>query len=248
VVYSPYQDSGACKSASAVISDFQTLASAGYQTVRIYGTDCDQVSSCLQASAATGLQLFLGVFDMGSVDSELQTIISTCSSSWSSIVAVGIGNEQVNSGGQSASTMVSLCNSSRQTLRAAGYSGPVVTVDTFNAILAHPELGQCSDFVAANAHAYFDGSVSASSAGSWVAQQVSALSSACGGKTVIITESGWPSQGSTNGAAVPSKANQQAAVSSIKAAVPSNCFLFTAWNDIWKGSVSEQYWGFLSSS
>jgi exo-beta-1,3-glucanase (GH17 family) len=70
---------------------------------------------------------------------------------------------------------------------SAGYTGPVVAVDTFIAILNNPSLCDASDYIAANAHAYFDGGVSASGAGAWVAQQASKLSSLCGGKDVLIT-------------------------------------------------------------
>ena len=73
----------------------------------------------------------------------------------------------------------------------AGYTGPVVAVDTFIAIYNNPSLCNASDYIAANAHAYFDGAVAASGAGAWVAQQASKLSSLCGGKDVLIT--GTPS-------------------------------------------------------
>lgn len=70
---------------------------------------------------------------------------------------------------------------------SAGYTGPVVAVDTFIAIYNNPGLCGASDYVAANAHAYFDGGVAASGAGAWVAEQASKLSSVCGGKGVLIT-------------------------------------------------------------
>jgi exo-beta-1,3-glucanase (GH17 family) len=63
----------------------------------------------------------------------------------------------------------------------------VVAVDTFIAIYNNPSLCEASDYIAANAHAYFDGNVAASGAGEWVAQQASKLSSVCGGKDVLIT-------------------------------------------------------------
>jgi exo-beta-1,3-glucanase (GH17 family) len=70
---------------------------------------------------------------------------------------------------------------------SAGYTGPVVAVDTFIAIYNNPALCDASDYIAANAHAYFDGNVAASGAGAWVSQQAQKLSSICGGKDVLIT-------------------------------------------------------------
>ena len=247
IVYSPYQSSGGCKSSSQVLSDMQQLAAAGYSTLRIYGTDCSQVENCLAACASTGQNLFVGVFDVGSLQSELSIITSACATyGWDKIVTVSIGNELVNTGQQSASAMVSYTQQAKQTLQAAGYSGPVVCVDTFNAYLSNPALCQAGDYVAANAHAFFDGSTPASQAGAWVVAQQQALKSACGGMGVLITESGWPTQGNTIGSSVPSAANQKAAVASIKAATGGNFICYTAFNDLWMSSYDDQYWGVMS--
>jgi exo-beta-1,3-glucanase (GH17 family) len=92
----------------------------------------------------------------------------------------------------SAPHQLSAVNSDRISIidkanRSAGYTGPVVAVDTFIAIQNNPSLCNASDYVAANAHAYFDGTVAASGAGTWVAQQSAKLASVCGGKGVLIT-------------------------------------------------------------
>lgn len=129
-------------------------------------------------------------------------------------------------------------------------------MDTFIAIYNNPSLCAASDYVAANAHAYFDGGVSASGAGAWVAQQASKLSSVCGGMDVLITgmssihrvlipESGWPSAGNSNGAAIASKSNQATAKAGILSAMGNKCVLFSAFDDSWKNPGSygvEQYW------
>ncbi|RMY24767.1 hypothetical protein D0865_16374, partial [Hortaea werneckii] len=62
-----------------------------------------------------------------------------------------------------------------------------------------------------------------------------------------ITESGWPTQGESNGAAVPGTANQRAAIDSLKSAFSGNLILFTAYNDMWKSNNAgtygaEQFW------
>jgi exo-beta-1,3-glucanase (GH17 family) len=105
---------------------------------------------------------------------------------WSKVITVSVGNEVVNDGTADVSTVVSTTSSVRAQLRTAGYQGPVVAVDTFIAILNNPGLCAASDYIAANAHPYFDGGVAAAGAGEWVSEQSSKLSALCG-KSVLIT-------------------------------------------------------------
>lgn len=250
IVYSPYNNDGTCKSQDQVTADFAKIT--GYGLVRIYGTDCDQVNTVKTAATAKGMKLFVGIFDINSVEAQAATIIAAVKGDWSSIDTVSVGNEIVNAGG-SVAAVVAAVNTARTVLKAAGYTGPVVTVDTFVAMIANPELCQCSDYAAANAHAFFDGGVTAENAGQFVLEQSQRVASACGGKKVVITESGWPWQGATNGAAVPSKENQKAAIDSIKSKFSENIILFTAFDDLWKENTAathgaECYWGFVEQS
>ncbi|KAH0547500.1 hypothetical protein GP486_008429 [Trichoglossum hirsutum] len=233
IVYSPYNADGTCKSQAQVNSDFGMMN--GYSLVRIYGVDCNQVTNVLNAAKPKGMKIFAGIYDVNKWDSEIQTLITAVGNSWDSIDTVSIGNEVVNAGG-AVQPVVDAVNLARTRLRRAGYNGPVVTVDTFIALINHPELCQASDYAAANCHAFFAG-VDSSAAGSYVSQQAAAVSKACGGKKTVITESGWPHQGSPNGGAVPSKPNQQAALNSLKGSFssnPSGLILFTAFDDLWK--------------
>lgn len=248
ISYSPYNSDNSCKSQDQVNSDFAMIS--GYNVVRIYGTDCNQVSTVLSAASAKGMKLFAGVFDITQVSSEVQTIIDAANGNWDNFDTINIGNELVNSGTASASDVVSALGTARSMLKGAGYTGKLVTVDTFVAIIANPELCQASDYAAANCHAFFDGSVAAAQAGEFVLGQAQRVSQACGGMDTVITESGWPWQGETNGAAVPSPENQAAAISSLKSSFSSNLVVFTAFNDYWKQNSAstfgaEQYWGVL---
>lgn len=143
----------------------------------------------------------------------------------------------------------------RSLLKTAGYTGPVVTVDTMAAMLANPTLCTSSDYCAANCHPFFDSGIAASGAGTFVTEQIALLKTAVSdsSKKIVITETGWPHTGSANGLAIPSVANQATALSSIKSAfasTPSNVILFTAFNDMWKTATAatfdaEPYWGTL---
>ena len=63
--------------------------------------------------------------------------------------------------------------------------------------------------------------------------------------THLISESGWPSSGSSNGQAVASKANQAVAKASILSSMGNKCILFSAFDDSWKSPGTygvEQHW------
>ncbi|KAI0382600.1 glycoside hydrolase superfamily [Hypomontagnella monticulosa] len=252
VTYSPYKGKGGCKSAAEVEKDFALIAK-DYGVIRLYGVDCDQVATAYAAAKKYGNKLFLGIYDINSVDQAVSTMAAGVQNDWSIVDTVSVGNELVNNGGATVSQSLAALGQARSALRAAGYKGPVVIVDTFVAMLAHPELCDQSDYCACNIHPFFDPNTSAQKAGSFVTSTVSNIRSKLSdpNKRIVVTETGWPWQGETNGAAVPGMDQQTAAISSIKSAYTKNArdvILFTAFNDMWKKPeagtfMAEQYWG-----
>lgn len=120
VAYSPYTSSGGCKDISAICSDLEIIAANGFQCIRLYGTDCNQVSNVLSVMELTGisLQLFLGVYDLDNAISETSSLISAIGGQWSNVITISVGNEPVNSGQASVSTVISTTSSVRSQLRA----------------------------------------------------------------------------------------------------------------------------------
>lgn len=249
ITYSPYSNDGGCKSESQIASEIAELS--GYSVLRLYGVDCNQVAAVNNAKA-DGQKLFLGVYDVNQIESGVETMAQALNNNWQDVVTVSIGNELVNSGQASVEQVGGYVQTGRSSLQSHGYTGPVVAVDTFIATINNPGLCDYSDYVAINAHAYFDGNVEASQSGEWALQQIQRVWTACGGKKdVTIVESGWPSQGGSNGKAVASPENQQSAVNSIKNVIGNDVYLFTAFNDLWKNPGylgSEQYWGIYGNS
>ncbi|CCE61632.1 hypothetical protein TPHA_0A05580 [Tetrapisispora phaffii CBS 4417] len=250
ITYSPYNADGTCKSAADVASDLSALSD--FSVIRLYGVDCNQVENVLKAKGSNQ-KLFLGIYYMDQIEAGISTIASAISSygSWDDVYTVSIGNELVNSGSYTVDQVASFVATGRSALTAAGYTGPVVSVDTFIAVINNPGLCSLSDYMAVNAHAYFDYNTAAADAGSWVLSQIQRVWTACdGAKDVLITETGWPSQGETYGLAVPSKANQQTAISSIKSSCGADAILYNAYNDYWKADGAygvEKYWGVFSN-
>lgn len=249
--YSPYNNDGTCKTQDQVSGDF--AAFSGYGTVRIYGTDCNQVSTVLTAARANNMKIFAGVYDVDDATTETQALIDAAQGDWTTFDSVAIGNEAVSNGLASVDQVVAAVKQARSTLRAAGFNGAVVTVETSAQVISNPALCEASDFAAANAHAFFNADLTADQAGTWVREQAERVSQACGGKDTTITESGWPSQGDTNGLAIPSPENQRMAIGSLKAAFASNLVLFSAFNDEWKQNTpgtfgAEQWWGIYGNA
>lgn len=151
ISYSPYNADGSCKVQSQVNDDFDSLVT-GYSMVRIYGTDCNQTATVLTAARARKMKLFAGIFDLSTLDSEIQLIIQAAAGDWSYIDTISIGNELVNSGTASADTVIAAINTARGFLTAANYTGKVVTVDTLIAAKKYPELCDESDYCAVNSH------------------------------------------------------------------------------------------------
>ncbi|KAJ8124432.1 hypothetical protein O1611_g9208 [Lasiodiplodia mahajangana] len=252
VTYSPYKGDGNCKTEAEVDRDF-SLFSKDYGVVRLYGVDCDQVSTVSKAAKKYGNKLLLGIFDINNVESAVDTMATSLNYDWSMIDTVSVGNELVNNGAATAEQSLGALALARSCLRAAGYQGPVVVVDTFVAVLAHPELCDQSDYCAVNVHPFFDPNTGAPDAGSFVNSMMQKIRNKLSdpGKRIVVTETGWPWQGEPNGAAVPGLDHQSIAISAIKGAFSSNAadvFLFTAFNDLWKKPeastfMAEQFWG-----
>lgn len=248
ICYDMIDSSSQCKTSSTINSEFSFLASQGYGIVRVYDIGCD-VGQIATAAAAHNLKVFAGINTITNVASDVAKLISMLTNNFGVVDTINIGNEVVNQGAGAASDVVNALSVARPLLTAAGFKGNIVTVDTFNQHIAHPELCQASDYCAANAHAFFDSTQTGSTAGTWLAGTYGNLMQGAGGKRVVITESGWPYQGQANGNAVPSIANQRAAVQGLKAAMastPSDLFLFQAYDAGYKPAGAfgiEPYFG-----
>jgi len=254
VTYSPYTDSGYCKTQDQVTKDIRAFAPS-YGTIRLYGVDCNQVAAVTQALIETNNKnrLFLGLFDLDTIHADVGTMASCFGQDWSRVDTISVGNELVNSGQKTVAQVLAAMTLARSELKGRGYTGHVVTVDTFNAVLAAPSLCTESDYCAVNMHPFFDAYTSAEDAGTFMTKQLARVRSAIGGATarVVVTETGWPWKGDANGAAQPGVRQQSLAIQAIRAvfnSTPTEVFLFSAFNDMWKKALpatfnAEQYWG-----
>ncbi|KAJ8144150.1 hypothetical protein OY671_002738 [Metschnikowia pulcherrima] len=248
ISYSPYTKDGQCKTASQVKSDIEMLS--GHTLIRLYSVDCSGIENVV-AAMSSSQKLFLGIWDITAVDTDLPSMaqqVLTGNRGWSAVHTVAIGNEVVNSARGTAAQVASAVSSARSWFKsnAPDYTGYIVTVDTLAATMADSSLCDISDYLAVNCHPYFSG-IEASTSGTWLKQQIDSLQSFCGGsKQILVTESGWPTQGNTEGQAVPSVANQLLAVKGLGTVLGDQVLMFTTFNDYWKAPGPwnvEQHWG-----
>lgn len=249
ITYSPYTNSGSCKTSSEIQSDIEFLSQ--FDIIRIYDTDCEAMSAILSAMGSDQ-KLMVGIYYIDDIASSVSLIESAFDGDYSQLYAVSVGNELVNSGDNTPAEILTAVESARTQLTAIGYTGDVVTVDTLVAVEDNTSMCSIGDFLAVNSHPYWDGNVDPEDCGTWLQTQIENLSNTCGSdKTILITETGWPTEGSTYGTCVPSKTNQETCINSIIETLGSQVILFTTYNDYWKSAGTygvEQYWGIFGDS
>ena len=176
-----------CRSSSEITADFTQMFGYGYQTVRLYGVECNQIQIAVSAAAGRSNALYLGVYNIGTYQQELASLISQVNGNWGPVAAVTVFNEAVNDGLATVDQVAAAIQYAKQVLTQAGYTGPVTTVDTFVAYYNNPSLCNVGDFVGANIQPYFDGNVDSAGAGSFVAQQKALVEQTCQGQKVVVT-------------------------------------------------------------
>ncbi len=156
-----------------------------------------------------------------------------------------VGSEALLRNDVSDSQLISYMNQVRQAIPS---TVPVTTADTYSTLLAHQNVISASDLIFANFYPYWEG-VSINNALSSLSQQYQLLVAAAGGKDVIISETGWPSDGNAVGAAIPSPSNAaQFFIQFVTWATTNNVsyFYFEAFDENWKAAYEGPqgaHWG-----
>lgn len=251
LAYSPYNGDGSCRSASDIAADLQNIKNKGVSQLRIYGTDCNSFETVLPTCVQLGLKvnqgLWIGDAGVDSLDDGLSLLIQYGQNNgWDIFEYITIGNEAINSGYCSVTDLINKISSVKSQLNNAGYSGRITTSEPPVTFENHPELCTSSeiDFAGINPHSYFDVNSSAETSGTFVKGQLEIVQNICG--NVVITETGYPSQGSQNGGNIPTKANQLVALQAILNEVGSEVTILTYTDDFWKNPGPygiEQYFG-----
>lgn len=130
---------------------------------------------------------------------------------------------------------------------------PVGYVDAYYEFVVHPDIADLCDVILCNCYPYWEGTHFRDSF-QHMRQMYYQASSVAKGKRVIITETGWPSQGESLGGAEPSKMN------AMKYFINTNLWskdedidvmYFSSFDEAWKvGAEGEvgAYWGVWDSA
>ena len=199
------------------------------------------------------MKLLLGIYidDSGigaNTDEQIATLTQWGQGKWDLVEMIVAGNEAIFNGFASASQLAGFIADVRSKFRAVGYSGPVGTTEPLGTFQENAAtLCPAVDYAGANIHPFFNTDVTAESAGDFVAKQIEDLAAACGSKMEAYNlESGWPSSGLPNGAAIPGSWDQKVALEGILSAAGSKSSIFSFENDPWKAPGPfqvEQFWG-----
>lgn len=242
ITYTPYTEdaSGSCKSRDEVFADIKKIKGLGFNTVRVYATDCDTLPNVGDACEEEGLQMIIGVFVdepgcgfTGSPKKQVDELVAW--GKWDMVPLCVIGNEAIFSGTCDAGQLKSLIDAAKEALRAGGYEGPVTTAETVANWQEHGSTWCDSvDIAGANTHPYFDPNTSAGDAGPFVKSQLEIVQGICN-KRAISLECGWPTQGNCNGKACAGVAEQAEAIESVRGECGADVVFFTYGEAHWKG-------------
>ncbi|KAL1794722.1 hypothetical protein ACET3X_006538 [Alternaria dauci] len=248
ITYTPYANSGDCKTADEIAADIKKISELGFTTIRSYSTDCGVFEHVIPECSKYGLKVIYGIFlEAGGKDGrgpfstyandQLKDI--TDNAPKDSIAMLIVGNECVFNGNCDVNELGSYIDYVREELVRCGYEGvAVTTTETVGAWEEHgAALCDHIDVFTVQVHPYFTQSVSAEEAGDFAAQQLEQAAKVCpeaAAKGKYITEIGWPSAGTSNGLAVAGVEQQKTAMKKIMEKVGSEACLFSFQNDGWK--------------
>jgi GPH family glycoside/pentoside/hexuronide:cation symporter len=130
----------------------------------------------------------------------------------------------------------------------------VSTVDTWNALVAHPNVIASADIVLCNVYPFWENSVAASAL-TTLQSDYAQMKKASGTKTIYIAETGWPSSGAASSQAplaIPSQANQVAYFLGIEQWAEQNnvtVIFFEGFNEPFKANYGDYpTWGIFDGS
>lgn len=128
---------------------------------------------------------------------------------------------------------------------------PVTTADAHDQLLKHPDVVEKCDFVFANIYPYWEG-VHIKDAVNFFNESYLRLKKRFPNKKIIISETGWPSDGKAVGNAVPSSKNAKRYFKEIVKWSKKNkvdVFYFSAFDESWKEAFEGEtgkHWGIFS--
>lgn len=242
-------------------SDLATL-SAKFGYIKTYGVDSESNLDKIVPIAATSypnLRIYQGVFEDTSYNSGanktyLDKAISLANQYPNTVAAIVVGNECLKTDSNPNPIRVEQLQQDLQYVRSRLNKGSKVKVTTGLGYAAAYAYGQqllpYVDSIMVNIYPFY-APVSIDQAMGNLRSAYQGFKAKFPGKPVLIGETGWPSDGGANGAAVPSLANEQAYTKGVyrNAAQLGSTFLFSAFDEPWLSVQNSwgPHWGLWNS-
>ncbi len=182
---------------------------------------------------SNGLKSIVGAwigYDKAANEREIEALIKLGQESNLDIVAVG--NEALLRGELTEEEVIGYINRVKEALPNVliGYA------DAYFQFVERPKLVQACDVILANCYPFWEG-CSIENASTYLQQMYAVLQEVADGKRIIISETGWPSDGSSVSHAVPSRINAMKYFINIHEWQKSNnieLFYFSSFDESWK--------------
>ncbi|KAM3071032.1 hypothetical protein ACMFMG_009938 [Clarireedia jacksonii] len=239
-------------------------------TIRLYGTDCNQTEMVLHAIDRLGLngtvKVWLGVWqDTNSTtnDRQLEQLYKIFDAHGSSsFVGVIVGNEVLYRKDMTSTQLTTVIGDVKDNMTARGIDLPIASSDLGDNWTS--ELAGVVDYVMANIHPFFAGVTAEEASGwTWNFWQTHDVAFKTDKSKNIISETGWPSQGGTDcGAAATCTNGSVAGITELNSFMDNwvcdaltngtNYFWFEAFDEPWKIKYNtanqnwEDHWGLLT--
>lgn len=251
VCYGPFRDNedpdaGIYPDSDAVQRDLNFLSNLAH-SVRTYGAT--KVLSDIGARCEPArLDCYPGAWistHRANNAKEIENLIAMCAQK--RVRAAIVGNEVLLRKDQTEDQMIQYVRMVKK-----GVKVPVTCAETWKVLLDHRRLVSELDFLLVHIHPYWDG-IAIREAPSYVINVWRKLKKAFPDKRIVIGETGWPSDGTVVGKAVPSAENQGRFLTDFVRLASSSgveYFIFEAFDENWKekfeGNVGA-HWGIYRS-
>ncbi len=236
-------NSGAVVSESD-LRQYLTIIALNFKSVRFYGSTGGlekgpAIAKSLGLKVASGA--WIGANDSAN-DKEIASLKANCEAHFVDVAVVG--NEVFLRNDQTETKMLGYLS----VIKATGVTTTIV--EEWNALLKHPNIMNACDELWVNIYPFWEGVAIDQSMARFEADY-NQVKSAAGGKKIVISETGWPSAGSANSAAIPTLENEAKYLANLVAWAKTNqveYYLFEMFDEPWKsepGGVGPNWgmWG-----
>ncbi|CEG43579.1 RxLR-like protein [Plasmopara halstedii] len=206
----PDWDPNKCKDADTIASDLKILSNLT-SNVRTYSlSDCD-VTGVLTAAKDLSLTVWLGVWvseDPKVFKAEVEAFKKLVAAGHidSNIVGMNVGSETVYRGDISATQAIEYINDFKKVMAEHDISIPVSITDIVDTFIQYPDMLKAGDIVTINQFPYWE-KIKADKAVAHFDKRIKPLLKLAGDMEVVISETGWPTGGSSINGSVASEEN-----------------------------------------